>query len=452
MRRLLIPALLLLTCSACDGLDAFERTNPRDPAGSNFAPNVGSNIQLVLNRNEVSVRWTESSSREDGFLVERRRNGGTYQRVARVGANDTTATDTVRALGTYTYRVCSLLGDETADCETGTVDLSLYLRLPDIPEEQDRSTRWRSVNLDSSSVLSISLRGRTRRFDFQTWTWTRTASLSSITRVDKAVRLSDGRVLALGEDEADCDTGFGAVFTPSTNEWGPVHCMKTEGGDTDVRDAVALEGGGALVVGDTGDWEPFANVFRGAQFRSVSAPAQDGQLTLLPDGRVLSTGRTSALFDPTTESWTPADIPSIGVGRLHTAMLGDGRVLIVESDLGGAERAWTYDPSANTSARQPDPPVSFTTVLAFLSQNRVFAGINLRVGERSRKNPCLQSYVYHPYIFDGERGEWQKGTSTKVCVDPSVRFPLAVSNRTPVGEGTVLVTSGEAASLVSGRN
>jgi hypothetical protein len=55
--------------------------------------------------NQANLTWTDNSSNETGFRVERKVGAGAYAALATKGANTTTHSDTGLAAGTYTYRV-----------------------------------------------------------------------------------------------------------------------------------------------------------------------------------------------------------------------------------------------------------------------------------------------------------------------------------------------------------
>src|SRR5204863_4036667 len=55
---------------------------------------------------QIKLTWTDNSTNETGFKVERSTDGTTYAQVATVGANVTSYSDTGLAAGTkYSYRV-----------------------------------------------------------------------------------------------------------------------------------------------------------------------------------------------------------------------------------------------------------------------------------------------------------------------------------------------------------
>ena len=69
-----------------------------------------SGLTATASRTTVTLRWTDNSSNEGGFYVERAPKGSTaFARVGQTGANATTFSQTV-ARGQYVYRVQAFNG------------------------------------------------------------------------------------------------------------------------------------------------------------------------------------------------------------------------------------------------------------------------------------------------------------------------------------------------------
>lgn len=69
--------------------------------------NAPSNLTATaISSSQINLNWTDNSSAEDGFKIERRIEGGTFSQIATVGANVTTYSNTgLSANTTYYYRV-----------------------------------------------------------------------------------------------------------------------------------------------------------------------------------------------------------------------------------------------------------------------------------------------------------------------------------------------------------
>jgi hypothetical protein len=71
-------------------------------------------VATQINSTSVRLNWTDTSTNEGGFAVERAvksgNNWGSYNQIATVGANATTYTDSTVAKKSYRYRVRSYRG------------------------------------------------------------------------------------------------------------------------------------------------------------------------------------------------------------------------------------------------------------------------------------------------------------------------------------------------------
>jgi hypothetical protein len=249
-------------------------------------------------------------------------------------------------------------------------------------------------------------------FDPGTGTFSRTGSMQFARAGAVATTLSDGRVLLVspggelwvGSDVAVYQDQRAAstpeVYDPSTGRFSLVGSLPpiaraaiaadgvevptTDPWMTSTGTLVALQDGGALLVGHDVSWKHEADVVRtfrfdgrtsawtqvGAAFASGndwasgtqrSTPATDvagSFVAPLPDGRVLAAGGVPAIefgwkaatiaraFDPATNGW--ADLPSMPTARVDgaTAALTDGSVLLVGGDWSdsGGQTAVRYVP------------------------------------------------------------------------------------------------------------
>jgi hypothetical protein len=66
--------------------------------------NAPSNLVATVLKTGVSLRWTDNSTNESGFYLERRASRQDWVRVATLGAGTTSFVDTI-GRGTYDYRV-----------------------------------------------------------------------------------------------------------------------------------------------------------------------------------------------------------------------------------------------------------------------------------------------------------------------------------------------------------
>ena len=94
---LLSGLVLLFSCTKSNNVDNTSSSVPGSPVvlTGSVAPNF-----------QINLKWTDSSSNESGFHVERKSGSGAYSVIGSVGPNVTTYLDaTTVANTTYTYRV-----------------------------------------------------------------------------------------------------------------------------------------------------------------------------------------------------------------------------------------------------------------------------------------------------------------------------------------------------------
>lgn len=85
------------------------------------APNAPSAVVTFVGTSSVSLTWTDNSTNETGFKVERKANAGSYSEIGTVSSNVTSYFDnTVVADNTYTYRVRAYNGVGNSTYATGS--------------------------------------------------------------------------------------------------------------------------------------------------------------------------------------------------------------------------------------------------------------------------------------------------------------------------------------------
>jgi hypothetical protein len=149
------------TCSqnwrslAADDVAAAEAAYP--PAGATPAPSAPTGLTAARNASSpssaIDLRWSDTSSNESTFLVERSTDGFNFAQVASLAANATTFTNTgLAASTTYTYRVrASNSGGfspytSTASAATSAPPAPTTPSVPSSPSPADAST---NVNVDA---------------------------------------------------------------------------------------------------------------------------------------------------------------------------------------------------------------------------------------------------------------------------------------------------------------
>jgi hypothetical protein len=206
-------------------------------------------------------------------------------------------------------------------------------------------------------------------------TWSAAADMTTARSQHTATLLSGGKVLVAGGDPPPWSTGSAELYDPVANTWSPTPGMQ---GVRTLFAAVLLQSGKVLVVGgflqapmpDFGTsptasaelYDPVTNTWSPAA--SMSVERGNCVATLLPNGKVLVAGGTNTagsylagaeIYNPATDTWSPA--ASMTTARAeHTATLlsggtnGSGQVLVVsgESVGGPTPTAELYDVAANT--------------------------------------------------------------------------------------------------------
>lgn len=192
-------------------------------------------------------------------------------------------------------------------------------------------------------------------------TFSTAATLSEARWFHTATLLRDGRVLVVGGAGPNGYRGSAEIWDPETASFSPTRSLADPRAD---HTATLLPDGRVLIVGgccqpESGDmlnsaevWDPETDTFTPAG--SLAEAHGEHTATLLPDGRVLIVGgyrrvqhyaQTAELWDPETESFGPADL--LAATRYHhtATLLSDGRVLIVGGE-GAGYNAQIADPPA----------------------------------------------------------------------------------------------------------
>jgi N-acetylneuraminic acid mutarotase len=247
-----------------------------------------------------------------------------------------------------------------------------------------------------------------------------------------------------------------AALPPAdSGTWLPVGVLPVP---TSGVDAVLLPSGRVLVAGGADPsgaplaaaalFDPTGNAW------SPAAPLGTARLghttTALPDGRVLVTGgaagATAEVYDPAAATWTAT--PPMGAERSgHTAtVLVDGRVLVAggagpAAGAGSLASAEVYDPVGGTWAATGDMVLARTGHRAvLLGDGRVLVtGGALRTGEAG---PDGASAIAYCEVYDPATGAW--------APTGALAAARLGHQATPLPDGRVLVTGGEAVVAADG--
>ncbi|WNG40103.1 kelch-like protein [Archangium violaceum] len=232
---------------------------------------------------------------------------------------------------------------ELYDPETGTWTSAGRLKGP----RYDGGTM---TLLPSGTVLVLGGRSdllNAEMYDPATGTWSATSTPDTSTRYARvATRLPSGKVLLTGGVYST------QLYDPATRSFSSAGEMDARGNHT----ATPLPSGKVLVVGGTLDFsQPGPRLYEpetGTWLRlaPLATPRKGGHTaTLLHSGKVLVAGGetdTAELYDPATNTWTPAGKMSASRYKHTATLLPSGKVLV----LGGGWSYSTelYDPATNT--------------------------------------------------------------------------------------------------------
>lgn len=197
-------------------------------------------------------------------------------------------------------------------------------------------------------------------YDPRTGQWTVTAPLRAAAALASAIRLQDGRVLALSDpvrDGADCSC---ELYDPATGSWSPAAPPQVSRYLpllSLLANGEVLAIGGFLNADDSQTscerFDPDTGAWRATGALSVPAKEEASSVTSFPGGRVLVAGGyggkatvRAEIYNPQTEQWSLA--PDLASPRRdhEVALLPDGRVLLVGGldDKGLTNRVEVYRP------------------------------------------------------------------------------------------------------------
>ena len=284
-------------------------------------------------------------------------------------------------------------------------------------------------------------------YDPQTRRWSSAGTLRTARSLHTATLLKSGKVLVVGGSQVSPfylgSLATAEIYDPQTNSWALAASMHTP---RSFHTATLLADGRVLVVGGiqasndvTGAVLASAELYDPVTDTWTAAAPMPGArakhaATLLADHRVLVTGgtgadyysfsgyfRTAELYDPATDSWSPA--ASMNYPRLNatSTLLPDGRVLVVGDDGVNEGTAEIFDPRSDRWVQTPDSGVRRAEHVAVALRNGtvLVAG---GVGEASAQ------------LFDWRSDTWSSAGALSVI--------RASATATVLDDGQVLVAGG----------
>ena len=316
-----------------------------------------------------------------------------------------------------------------------------------------------AIRLASGKVLAIGgtngLLPRAELYDPRVDTWSSAGTMGVDRTFDLgAALLADGRVLVAGGFSIvgiEGNQASAELYDPGGNAWSdaaPMSVPRVGLTLTRLPDGRVLAAGGSDNVGSediqfksTELYDPASNTWSPAADMSVARTKHTA--ILLENGKVLVVGgantdggilASTELYDPATNTWTPAGpLPGGARASLAVTKLGDGRVLVVggcslcgRTFVGARDSADLYDPSTNSwSAAAPMKDARWFATATLLENGRVVVVGGLD-SDRVR--------LWSSEVYDPATDAWARG--------PALEQPRYGHSATLISNGVVLVAGG----------
>jgi hypothetical protein len=294
----------------------------------------------------------------------------------------------------------------------------------------------------SNGIVNVS---SAQLYDPGSNTWSTAASMTYARSSATATLLNNGQVLVAGGTGSVGTDVFagGELYDPVSNTWSYAYSMHTPHTH---HTATLLQNGKVLIVGgDNGQsevaiaelYDPTMNWASSAG--SMSTPRTDHTATLLPNGKVLVAGgeylgggafhypASAELYNPATNSWSPAGSMSTGRALFTATLLPSGKVLVAGgyNASGYLSSAELYDPATNTwssAGAMSTPRINQTATLLPSGEVLVSGGFNGHAALTSAE------------LYDPSSNSWS--------VEGAMTTPRGLHTATLLGNGNVLMAGG----------
>lgn len=425
-RRLCLPVWLVLfvvgVAVGCDSVLPFERTSQLDPKSDRYVPQAPDTVTArIVAPDVVEVAWASASLNEDGFTVQRSKDGGPFRERMQVEGGRTAVYDTLSIQGEYQYAVFPTYRSRVGEAsESNPVSVTGWVqgapRTNTSPRED--ATSVKVAELGDGRVLFVSP-DLAEVYDPVTQVWSRIPhpgpiSFRAVFPTNDYVRLiplADGRAFYMGISTEESRLRL-AVYDPLENTWTPVEAPDLSIGRkfiTEETHITELSDGRILLVGDrvgANDVYMYAMTWSpgDASFREVASPpfARPRPLVSLPKNDALLLGflRVSALFDGDTNTWTTlSDGPANYNETPAFASLPDGHVVT----FGNRGAFWTYTPEDRNWTVQSLP--EGLTETGYTVMTALPDGSALGLFDTYNSTQRIGRY-------DPSTGEWEVGSAT----------------------------------------
>jgi len=107
-------------------------------------------VAAVTGGNTANLTWTDNSSNETGFRVERKLGAGSFATLASKAANTTSHSDTPLAVGTYTYRVIA-----TGSADSAPSNEAVVIIINPVADTYVRSGSYVDTNFGTATVVDV---------------------------------------------------------------------------------------------------------------------------------------------------------------------------------------------------------------------------------------------------------------------------------------------------------
>lgn len=275
-------------------------------------------------------------------------------------------------------------------------------------------------------------------YDPATNIWSAAAPMLVPHSAHTATLLLNGKVLIVAGRSSSGDSTSAELYDPASNSWSPAGNMMVA---RTSHTALLLRSGKVLVWGGYGPagvnppaelYDPGSNTWSviratGDHFINVAIALDDRRVLTLGDIQS-SNFQFAAIFDPSSNAWTPAGLPPVSMAS--GVLLASGRVLFFGNYAATNKRAAEeYDPTSNTWLPVSPMAIALWGRPVVLSDDRV-----LVAGSALNAEPGCGSGCANAEVFDPTQGTW--------ALTRSMTTDRGEQTMTLLADGKVLVAGG----------
>ncbi len=321
---------------SCDFPSDFKRNNIHDGNGDSYIPTAPTSAKAVLIQNTVIVTWSDRSSYENGYIIERAFDDSNFVKIAELPENSNEFKDSYQNKLLTIYKITPFQ-KSTGNLKNNSVFASLDFYPQnlnvEIFDEEVLKISWENISPLTKNLL---IERQIENGPFMRVTDVE-VNFSSIFDTTTTFGIFTYRVQAIGENSK---SGFAyAEFEVNHLAPGPPMNIKKQFANI----AIPLHDGRIYVIDNssTGEfYNPFTKTWQVS--RKTYSGARAG--IVLQDGKLLLYGLRrnqqrdlvpfGEVFDPATDSWStlgPIDLEGDN-NHYYLNLLRDGRGLLISSD------------------------------------------------------------------------------------------------------------------------